>query len=256
MISLKTLTFAACTAALLTLSPVGAKPAAAAEPFTAEQKAALEDYVRDFILNNPEVLIEAVNRFKAKEEQKQEADAVAALDKHKDYLYKNKELPQAGNPKGDITVIEFFDYNCGYCKRAFETVTEAIKDDKKLRIVFIELPILSPQSKTAAQWGLAANMQGKYFEYHTALMTTTEPKTDEMLERTAKELGLDIEKMKKDAASEEVAKMLEKKVEIARDLRISGTPGFIVGDQIIRGYIPYDAMKGMIAEARKKGTKD
>ena len=249
----KTTALATCAAALL----FTAAPAHAADKtaFTPEQQTALKELVRDFIMENPEVMIESINKMKAKEEQDQNASAIQSLDKHRAFLYNNPDMPSTGNPKADLTIVEFFDYNCGYCKRAYEAVQQTLDADKNIRFVFVELPILSPQSKVAANYAMAAQKQGKYFEYHRAIMNSSEPKTEDMLQRAGKDLGLDVEKLKKDANSEETKVMLEKKTAVAQDLRISGTPGFIIGDQIIRGYVPYEGMKPLIAEARSKAGK-
>lgn len=252
MTSLKHLILGTCASALLFAVPTAqAADAAKPSPFTAEQKAALEDYVRDFILDNPEVIIEAVNRYKVKEEAKQDEDAVSSLNKYRDYIYGSKDMPQVGNPKADITIVEFFDFNCGYCHRAFDGIQQTLNDDKNVRFVFIDLPILSPESKVASEWALAANKQGKYYEFHKAVMEFKGPKSAENLTDIAKKVGLDVEKLKKDAAGPEVQASLAKHSEIAQALRISGTPGFIVGDQIVRGYLPYEGMKAVISDMRK-----
>lgn len=248
----KRLTTTAFAAALLMATPASAADTTKSLPFTPDQKAAMEDFIRDFILDNPEVLMESVNRFKEREEKKADQDAISAVTKYKDFIYNNKDMPQTGNPKGDITVVEFFDYNCGYCKRAYEAVQETLDKDKNVRFVFVELPILSETSKTAADWAMAAQKQGKYFEFHKKAITFNGPKNEENMEKIARELGLDVEKMKKDAKSPETQALLQKKVEVAQALRITGTPGFIVGDQIVRGYVPYDGMKAIIADARSK----
>ncbi len=253
MTSLKSLILSTAAAALLFTAPVQAADTKSS-PFTAEQKAALGTYIHDYLLENPEVIIEAVNRYKTKEEEKQNADAVGALDKYRDVIFKDKSMPQTGNLNGDVTIVEFFDFNCGYCHRAFEGINEAMAADKNLRFVFIDLPILSPESKMASEWALAANKQGKYWEFHKAVMGFKGPKNAENLSDIAKKVGLDVPQLQKDASSPEVKAQLEKHTEIAQALRISGTPGFIVGDQIIRGFIPYEGMKTIIADARK-GTK-
>ncbi len=221
-------------------------------PFTEAQRGAMEDFVRNFILDNPEVLIESVNRMHEKEQQQKDADAKGALDKYHDYLYEDKAIPQIGNPKGDITVVEFFDYNCGYCKRAFDVVKKTAESDKNVKIRFIELPILSPQSETASKWALAANKQGKYWEFHKELMSSPAPKTEEHLAEVAKTLGLDVAKLKKDAEGEDVAKELEQNKSVANALGISGTPGFVVGDEILRGFVEYEGFKTIIGDQRKK----
>ena len=259
MTSLKHLILGTCAATLLAPAFIAGQAhaeAAKALPFNTEQKAALEDFVRDFILENPEVIIEAVNRYKVKEEQKQDQDAISSLSKYKDFIYNNKDIPQTGNPKADITIVEFFDFNCGYCHRAFDGIQQTLTEDKNVRFVFIDLPILSEQSNLATEWALAAQKQGKYYEFHKAVMTFNGPKTVETLTDLAKKTGLDVEKIKKDAAGEDVQAALAKHSEIAQAMRISGTPGFIVGDQIIRGYLPYEDMKTVIASIRKGDKKE
>lgn len=238
----------------LLLSPVSSKAEdAKSAPFTEEQKGALEDFVRDFIMNDPEVLVESVNQMHAKEAQKQEEAAATALKANSDFFYKNDKLPFVGNAKGDITVVEFFDYNCGYCKRALDAVKKTIEDDKNVRVVFVDLPILSPQSETAAKWALAANKQGKYWEFHKAIMESNAPKSDDNLADIAKSAGLDVKKLKADAAGKDIEEELAANhTNAAQKLQISGTPAFIVGDQIIRGFVEYDGFKAIIADERKK----
>ncbi|OIN85212.1 MAG: hypothetical protein AUJ12_10120 [Alphaproteobacteria bacterium CG1_02_46_17] len=221
-------------------------------PFTESQRGAMEDFVRNFILDNPEVLIESVNRMHEKEQQQKEKEAKGALDEHRQYLYEDKAVPEIGNPKGDITIIEFFDYNCGYCKRAYDVVNKTAENDKNIKIRLIEFPILSPQSETASKWALSASKQGKYWEFHQELMSSPAPKTEENLAEMGKKLGLDVEKLKKDAEGEDIAKELEKNKEVARAMGLSGTPAFIVGDEILRGFVEYEGFKAIIADQRKK----
>jgi len=220
--------------------------------FSEAQKAELEDFVRDFIMNNPEVLIESVNQMREKEQQEQEANAKKALDDHAEFLLKDKSVPEIGNPEGDVTIIEFFDFNCGYCKRAFDVVSETVEKDKNVRVRFIDLPILSVSSEMASKWALAAKKQGKYWEFHSILMKNPAPKDEENMTNMANEVGMDVEKLKKDAESEDVKKELENARKVANALSITGTPGFIIGDEIIRGYAEYEAFKAMIEDQRKK----
>jgi protein-disulfide isomerase len=248
------------SASFLSIMFLGAVPAAQAESakaaaFTQDQKDAMEDFVRDFILDNPEVLIESVNRYHQEEQKKQEEGAKDALKSQRSYL-ESPSLPSAGAKKPEVTIYEVFDYNCGYCKRAFEAVNTALENDKTIKVVFLDLPILSPQSKTAALWSLAAHKQGKYFEFHKALMTSNAPKDEDNMTKLAGEIGLDVEKLKKDAGSKDVEAELEKVQEFANKLSITGTPAFIIGEQIIRGYVPYDAMKTIIADELKQGKAE
>lgn len=222
--------------------------------FSDAQKAALEDYVRSFILNNPEVLMESVNRFREKTAAKENDGAKDNLKTQADNIYKGGH-PEIGNPKGDITIVEFFDYNCGYCKRAFETVAKTIENDKNIRVILIDLPILSPASSDAAKWALAASKQGKYWEFHKALLTSNAPKDEENMLTLAKAIGLDIEKLKKDASDKSIEEALKKNSEIARALNVTGTPGFIIGENILRGFVEYEGFKGIIDLERKSQKK-
>ncbi|MFA7276348.1 MAG: DsbA family protein [Pseudobdellovibrionaceae bacterium] len=222
--------------------------------FTAAQRGELEDFVRNFILDNPEVLMESVERYREKEGKKAEDQATKSLEEAKPYIYSGKH-PEAGNPKGDVTVVEFYDFNCGFCKRAFDVLNQAIEKDKNLRVILLDLPILSPASEVAAKWALAAHKQGKYWEFHKAVITSSAPKDEENLGKIAATLGLDATKLKADAASEEIATQLKEIRDLAQKLGVSGTPGFVVGGQIIRGYVDLPVFVNMVAEARKSGKK-
>lgn len=220
-------------------------------PFSEDQRAAMEDFVRNFILDNPEVLMESVNRYRAAETQKKEEGALKVLKSNMSYV-NNGTHPEIGNPKGDITVVEFFDYNCGYCKRAMQTVRKLTENDKNVRVVFMDYPILSPQSTMAAKWAVAANKQGKYWEFHQALLESSAPKDDANMTKIAQSLGLDVAKLKKDAESKDVEDYLASVTDFGRKLDVSGTPGFIVGTQILRGFVEYEAFKTIVNEERKK----
>jgi protein-disulfide isomerase len=241
----------AIAASEISPAAAGGSTTAGTASFNDAQKAELEDVILNFILNNPEVLMESVNKFQQDQVRKQDETAKTALNALKGFLT-SADMPSVGPQDADITVIEFLDYNCGYCKRAYETVRDAIKDDKKLRVVFIEHPILSDNSRRASEYAMAAHLQGKYWEYHTALMTFQGPKNEDILLKKAEEIGLNLDQLKKDAKGEKVKELLQKKLDASTQLAISGTPAFIVGDEIIRGYIPYEVMKPMIAEQRKK----
>ena len=233
-------------ACLLALSAT----AQAADPFSAEQKEALNATIKEYILANPEVLAESLSTF-----QKKQQDGMAG--KFKQNFEENKaELmdggsPIAGNPKGDVTVIEFFDYNCGYCKKAIPDITKLLEEDKKVKIVFKEYPILSPKSHEAAAWAIAANKQGKYIEFHTALMSHQGSVDDAALESVAKKVGLDIDKLRKDKDDPKIKELLEKDIALAGKLGIRGTPAFIVGDKLNPGYMGYEGLKAAVDEARK-----
>lgn len=238
---------------LLMTSVIGAIVinSAHAADYTFSDKTAFGDAVKEYILENPEVILESIDLHRAKQEQDAKASAAKKLEEHTEYLT-GPDRPSVGNPDADITVVEFFDYNCGYCKRALTDIQATIKDDPNLRVVFKDMAILGPASKTAALWSLAAHEQGKYFEYHVALMEHRGPKEEAELMKLATEAGLDAEKLKADANSEKIAAQLEKDMAIAREVGAQGTPAFIIGSQFIPGYVGEDGLKSIIAEERAK----
>lgn len=237
---------------VLKIQAVEKSAVAASSSFSDEQKTELNSLMKDFILNNPTVILDSVNNHQQNQAKAQEEQGAKALAEFKDFFYKNSELPDVGNKAADITIVEFFDYNCGYCKRAFEAIQDTLNKDKNVRFVFIDLPILSDQSRDASELALAAHLQGKYFEMHKGLMLFQGPKTRENIMRVAKEAGLDTARLETDAKSPKVQEMLRKHSEVAQKLAITGTPAFIIGDQIIRGFIPGDAMQTMIKDTRAK----
>ena len=156
----------AAFAATFTPSP---RPALAADAFTEEQKAQIGNIVKDYLLKNPEVIIEMQTALEAKMEKEQAEKLKSFMSENAKDIYRSPNASVAGNPNGDITVVEFFDYNCGYCKRGLPELQKLIENDKRVRVVFKELPILSKGSEEAARVALAAKRQGKYWEFHQAL---------------------------------------------------------------------------------------
>ncbi|TNE27543.1 MAG: DsbA family protein, partial [Alphaproteobacteria bacterium] len=219
---------------------------ASAEKAAVMDRAAVEAIVLDVIKDNPQVILETVNAYLQKQQGERQQ---VALEEHASRLF--KDSPVAGNPDGDITVVEFFDYRCGYCKRAWETVDRLMKEDKNLRVVFKDFPILGPESETAARWALAAEKQGKYLEFHHALMTHRGAFDADTLSALAEKTGLNAGRMRQDAQSADVSKAIQMNRALANDLGITGTPGFIVEDQLISGAVPYEAMVEAIAQKRK-----
>lgn len=217
--------------------------------FDGAQKEAIEGIIKDYLLENPKVIFDSIDAFRAQEEAQKQADAENAI---KDNLKSltGDNSPSIGPADADVTIVEFFDYNCGYCKRALPDVQAIVETDKKVRFVFKEMPILGPTSLTAAQWAMAAQKQDKYFEYHSALMEFRGPKEEKQLEKIAKDLGLDVDQMKKDAKSSEIQAMIDADISLARKIGISGTPAFIVGETLYPGYIGEDGMVDAIKQER------
>jgi len=224
---------------------------AMAQELSPAQKTEIEAMLRDYILNNGDVIIESVNKFQARKQEEADAQAQERAKTLMEDIKKDTNLAFAGNPKGDVVVVEFFDFHCGYCKKAFEEIQTLLKEDPNVKVVLYDMPILGPDSYLASKWALAARNQGKYFDYHAALMGHQGQYTEDVLADLAKKIGLDVEKLKKDAADPAIDEELNKHLKTAQELGIQGTPGFLVGDQIFRGYIPYDQLKAAVAQARK-----
>ena len=243
------------TAAVMGLAmSVGARaePAAA---FTPDQTKAIQGIVKDYLIANPDVMLEVQKVLEAKME-KQEADKIkTAMAENAKDLYRRPNSPLGGNKDGDITVTEFFDYNCGYCKKSYPDVAKLIGSDSKVRVVFKEFPILSKGSEEASHVALAARKQGKYWEVHSALLESKAPANEATALKIAEKLGLDMAVLKADMDSPEVKAELLSVKELATKMGINGTPHFLVGDKSIAG-APQDLLPQLstqIGELRKTG---
>ena len=250
------MTFKKALLGFTALAALAGTPAIAQDAaFSDAQKEALGGLIKEYLMENPNVIFESIEAYRAEQERIAEETATQKITEHLAYMTR-ADAPSVGNPNADVTVIEFFDYNCGYCKKALPDIQAAVRDDENVRVVFKEMPILGPTSKTAAQWALAAHKQGKYFEYHTALMEHAGPKEPEELEKLAAKVGLDIEQMKKDAASQEIQEDLDKVLSVGRDVGVNGTPAFIVGTTFVPGYVGEQGLKDAIAAEREKMKND
>jgi protein-disulfide isomerase len=217
---------------------VGATLAATGAPTPSSDKAAIEKIVRDYILANPEILPEAMERLQARELAK----AVAANRKAIETPYGNA---WEGNRDGDVVMVQFFDYACGYCKAALGDIDRLVKEDPKLKVVYREFPVLGPDSEAAAHLGLAAAMTPRYAEAHRALYASGRP---DAAARRAVASRYGVKPEPTVASRAELARNLA----LQTPLRISGTPTWVVGDKVLAGAVGYDALKTAIAEARRK----
>jgi protein-disulfide isomerase len=223
--------------------------AQAQSAFTDAQKTELQSLMKEYLLGNGGVIIESVEKHQMQLMQDANKDADAKIAGRLAELTA-KDLPSAGNPDGDVTIVEFFDYKCGYCHKAATDIVQLLEQDKNLRFVFKELPVLGEASVLAAQWSEASHKQGKFFEYHMALMQNTSGFSEEAFIEIGKTLGLDTAKLKADAESDEIKNSIAKSREIAAELAFNGTPGFIINGKPYRGYIGMEGMQQAIAEAR------
>lgn len=205
--------------------------------------------MHDYIVKHPDLIMKSVDDFQRAETQKR---FKAGLVENRDQLFKDETSPFMGNAKGDVTIIEFFDYNCGYCKKVFPDIRALIEDDKNLKVIFREVPVLGPTSETAARWALAAQMQDKYFAFHRAAMEAKGKLTDAAIEEAAKSAGMDVAKAKTDAQSEAVTEQIKKNRELFSKIGFTGTPAFVVNDVALGGMPGQVSMKQMVDEERKK----
>ncbi len=223
-----------------------------AADFTPEQRQAIEAIVRDYLAKNPDVMLDALQAAEDKIKVEARDKASAALVTRRHELLDDPDAPIAGNPKGDVTVVEFFDYRCPYCKQVVPAIDALLAEDKQLRFVFKEFPVLGADSVVAARAALASRKQGKYDAMHRALMTTKGQINAEAVFKMAGSVGLDAERLKRDMADPEIDRMLKANTKLAEALEIRGTPAFVVGDEIVPGAISLNALKQLIAAARQK----
>jgi protein-disulfide isomerase len=225
-------------------------PIRAAE-IPAEQRQAIEGIIRDYLMQNPDVLINALRG--AKDKLKREADAKASkvLSDRRSEIFDDPATPVGGNPRGDVTIVEFFDYRCPYCKGVLPSLQTLLKEDRNLRFIYKEIPVLGPESVVAARAALAAQRQGKYEAFHAAMMGTKGQITEGTVDQVAGSVGLDVDRLKQDMAAPEIERALRANLALAHALNIHGTPGFIIGNHVVPGALDLDTLKNMIADARK-----
>ena len=235
--------------ALLALLLPGAVGAA---DFTPEQHKAIETIIHDYLTKNPDVLLDALQAAEDKIKGDARDKAAQALSTHRREIFDDPETPFAGNPKGNVSLVEFFDYRCPYCKQVEPALEALLGEDRQLRLVYKELPVLGADSVTASRAALAAKKQGKYDALHRALMLLKGQINEAAVLKTAESVGLDVERLKRDMTSPEIARALKANTKLAEALDIRGTPGFVIGDDIVPGAIDLATLKQMIATARRK----
>jgi protein-disulfide isomerase len=208
--------------------------------------------VRDYILNNPEVIIEAARRFEQRQRTAEMTEATSMLKAHADEIFRDGDNPVGGNLNGNTTLVEFFDYNCPYCRRVTTIIQQAEAADPQLRVVYKEFPILGPNSILSAKAALAIHRQGKYLAFHREMMLERGVADEAKVMRIAAKIGVETERMKSDMNDPAIVTMVERNLALARVLRISGTPSFVIGDKIVRGAIELESLQAVIRSARRK----
>ena len=245
----------ACPLVLAAALALSAMPAAA-QDFSTAQRGEIEKIIKDYLIKHPEVLQEAMAELEKKQQLAESEKARSAVKNHSDALFNSPRQVVLGNPQGDVTFVEFFDYNCGYCKRALNDMVELMGKDPKLKVVLKEFPVLGPGSVEAAQVAVAVRMQDKtgkkYFEFHQKLLGGRGQVDKAKALATAKDVGLDMARLDKDLKSEEVAKTLDESMKLAEALGLNGTPSYVIGNDVVVGAVGQAALSQKIQAARQQ----
>jgi protein-disulfide isomerase len=237
---------------VIVLAALFALKAQAAE-FTPQQKEELGAIIRQYLMENPEVLRDAMQELERKQQAAEESQRGDSLKAMSSEIFRSGDDLVGGNPKGSVTLVEFFDYNCGYCKRAFPDVMKMVEADKDLKLVMKEFPILGPGSVYAARAALASHKQGKYWEYHLALMAHEGRIDEAVADQIAEAAGLDVKKLKADMEGDEVSQVITRNMQLADSLKIQGTPAFIIDETVIPGAVGYEALVAAVKQVRDNG---
>ncbi len=240
------------TVALLALVAfAGAAPAADKSALTEAEKTEIKSLVREYILQNPEIISEAIDALDAKTAKGKADKRSQIISQRRQELYNPTEGTVIGNPKGDVTVVEFFDYSCGYCKQMYAAIAELLREDPKMRLVLKEYPILGPASMTASKVALAARKQNKYSDVHLALIAHKGQLSDAIIMDIAGKVGLDMAKLQNDMKDPAITDIIVKNHNLADELGVDGTPTLLIGDAYVPGAISKDKLVEHIAKARK-----
>ena len=225
-----------------------------AQSFTDQQKTELGGIIREYLVSHPEVLQEAMAELEKRQTLAEAEKNKAAVKSNAATLFDSSHQVIVGNPQGDVTLVEFFDYNCGYCKRALSDMLELMKDDGKLRVVLKEFPVLGPGSIEAAQVAVAARMQDKsgkkYLDFHQRLLGGRGQADRAHALAAAKDAGFDMTRIEKDSTSPEVKATIEENMKLAEQLGLNGTPSYVVGNEVVVGAVGLDALKEKVKTAR------
>ncbi|GGH22388.1 outer membrane protein [Alsobacter metallidurans] len=246
------LAIAAATAAAPLPALAQAKPA----DLTDAQKSAVREMIRSYLLENPEVIQEALVELDRRQKDAEKTATKAALSQVAATLVQSPRNIVLGNPTGDVTLVEFFDYNCGYCKKSLADIRELSKSDPKLRIVIRDFPVLGPDSVEASFVAVAVKNQlkgDKYFDYHQKLLESKGRVGKERALAVAKELGVDQARLTKDLESPETRAAVEETMRVADILKLQGTPAFVIGDDVLFGSQGVEPLRGAIASVRQCG---
>jgi len=224
-------------------------------PLQAAAQDISEDRVRELVLEtireNPEIVMEAVAILEARQAEAQAASQAEVLSRERDTLDRDPNAPVLGNPEGDVTVVEFFDYNCPYCRRAKPEIEALLAADPDVRLVYREWPILGEGSVFAARAALAAREQGLYEDFHWALMGMSGRAEESSVLRIAEDIGLDVAQLRRDMEAPEIDAHIETSMRLAQVLGITGTPSFVIGDALVPGVVDAEQLQTLVTDARE-----
>jgi protein-disulfide isomerase len=223
--------------AFIVAAPGLVAPNAVAQSFNADQQRDIERIVRDYIKSHPEVILETLQAAEARMKNDEEARAKLSLTMRQRDIFEDPGSPVLGNPKGDVTLVEFFDYRCPYCKQVHPALQALLGEDRNLRIVMKEFPILGKDSVFASRAALASMRQDKYAPFHNALMTLHGQLSDDIVLKTAGSVGLDVDRLKADMGRPEVEAQIKATYDLAQALEVHGTPAFVIGGELIPGAV-------------------
>jgi len=249
-----TLRTALLIAAAISLASPAATPAHA-QTFSSDQRREVEGIVKDYLLQHPEVMQEVMAEMEKHQQAAEAEKHRAAVAENNATLFSSPHQVVLGNPRGNVTMVEFFDYNCGYCKRAMTDMLDLLKSDPNLRFVLKEFPVLGEGSVEAARVAVAARMQDatgkKYLEFHQKLLGGRGAADKARALAVAKEVGFDMARIEKDMSSDEVKKTIDEDIKLADAIGVSGTPTYVVGGEVVVGAVGIDALREKIKSERK-----
>jgi protein-disulfide isomerase len=237
----------------LAQAPAAAAGGSPASSFTTDQRREIVQILRDALRTDPTILREAVVALQADDQAREQSDLKARLAAHRQMLTASADAPAAGNPDGDVTVVEFYDPRCPYCRRMLPIIRAMLHKDPGLRWVYKDIPVLGPASTLESRAILAAAKQGGYLKMQQALMSDPAEPSAELIGDTAHRIGLDPAKLAADMNSEAVTREINDNLSLSRDLHVEGTPVFVIGDQMIPGAVDQAALEAAISVARKRG---
>jgi protein-disulfide isomerase len=240
--------------ALFALALFAAPPSASAQSFSDTQRGDIESIVRNYLIAHPEVLEEAMAELSKRQTAAEAEKHATSVATNAEAIFNSPRGVSVGNKDGDVTFVEFFDYNCGYCKRAMSDMLDLMKSDPKLKVVLKEFPVLGPGSVEAAQIAVAVRMQDpsgkKYLDFHQKLLNSKGQADKARALAAAKEAGLDMAKLEKDSASPEVRATIEENFKLAEAMGMNGTPSYVIGKQVVIGAVGLDNLREKIGVAR------